>query len=91
MHRSYADRRAMLEMIIREKPGYSMLAERTEIPMALSDLAVEKLETSFAKLLAAHQEGAVIKADESQYCDWSLRWIKVSVINWIEKVLILVA
>ena len=33
---------------------------------------------SLRELLADHQEGAVIKAEESRYCDWALRWVKVS-------------
>lgn len=55
-----------------------MIAERFPINMCSEDTAVEQLEGVFAKLLADHQEGAVLKAEESRYCDWSLQWVKVS-------------
>lgn len=55
-----------------------MLAERTAVPITSFDGSVGKLEDVFAGLLARHEEGAVIKADESRYCDWNLKWIKVS-------------
>lgn len=55
-----------------------MLAERTAIDMHDQDIAVKQLEFAFAKLLADHQEGGVLKAEESRYSDWGLRWVKVS-------------
>ena len=54
-----------------------MLAERVPICMANKDQAHDDLIYAFAKLRADHQEGAVLKADESKYNDYSLRWVKV--------------
>ena len=54
-----------------------MLAERTCIDTTRPE-ALDTLRKAFAKLEADHQEGAVLKADESRYNDWKLRWVKVS-------------
>jgi DNA ligase 4 len=75
---SYSDRRSLLESLLAYRPGYAMLAERTAIDMDDPDIAVEQLEYTFAKLLADHQEGAVLKAEESRYVDYGLRWVKVN-------------
>lgn len=54
-----------------------MLAERVPILMTCSDEAEDDLIHIFAQLQADHQEGAVLKADEGKYNDYSLRWVKV--------------
>lgn len=77
-HRSYADRRAILERTVRVRPGYAMLVERYPVDLRSFETGMVELESTFAKLLADHQEGAVLKAEESRYCDWDLRWVKVS-------------
>ena len=73
----YSERRAVLERVIRTKPGYSMLAERTCIDMKRGDPA-EALRETFATLIADYQEGAVLKADSAQYGEWRLPWVKAS-------------
>lgn len=74
----YSRRRALLESIIQLRPGYAMLAERVPIPMSNRDQAEDDLIHIFAQLQADHQEGAVLKAEESRYNDYRLRWVKVS-------------
>lgn len=78
--KTYAERRAVLESTIITRHGYSMLAERRSIPMGhgVDECSVELLERIFAKLISGHEEGAVLKADEGRYCDWSLPWVKVN-------------
>lgn len=77
--KTYAERRAVLESTIITRHGYSMLAERRSIPMGhgVDECSVELLERIFAKLISGHEEGAVLKADEGRYCDWSLPWVKL--------------
>lgn len=77
VHRPYGERRAVLERTVKLRQGYAMLAERTPVEMKSPETGVQQLESAFAKLLADHQEGAVLKAEESRYCDWGLRWVKV--------------
>ena len=73
----YSKRRALLESVIQQRPGYAMLAERVPIQMAYHDQAQDDLIHAFSRLRADHQEGAVLKADESRYNDYTLRWVKV--------------
>ncbi|EKM49924.1 uncharacterized protein PHACADRAFT_178551 [Phanerochaete carnosa HHB-10118-sp] len=75
--RPYSYRRALLESLIVRRPGYAMLAERVPIPMHSPKEADEALRRAFAKLQADREEGAVLKADESRYNDWKLRWVKL--------------
>lgn len=73
----YSKRRALLESIVQQRPGYAMLADQVPILMTCKDEAEDDLIHIFAQLQANHQEGAVLKADESKYNDYSLRWVKV--------------
>ena len=73
----YSTRRALLESVVQQRPGYAMLADRVPISMTCNDQAEDDLIHVFAKLQADHEEGAVLKADESRYNDYSLRWVKV--------------
>ncbi|TFK17324.1 hypothetical protein FA15DRAFT_338182 [Coprinopsis marcescibilis] len=73
----YHERRQTLESIIHPIPGKALLAER--FPIVMSDIseAQESLRTIFAEQVADHQEGLVIKADESRYNDYKLPWVKL--------------
>ncbi|KAH9935976.1 uncharacterized protein BXZ73DRAFT_89463 [Epithele typhae] len=72
----YLDRRAKLEGIVRTAPRYSMLAERVRIDPRRRD-AEQIVTTAFAKLLANFEEGCVLKAEQSQYGDSNLPWVKL--------------
>ncbi|KAI0369767.1 hypothetical protein BV20DRAFT_1044223 [Pilatotrama ljubarskyi] len=72
----YGQRRAVLERAIRKKPGYAMLAERTCIDMKSKDPA-EELRRVFARVIANHQEGIVIKAGGATYAERRWPWVKV--------------
>lgn len=79
LRKPYSERRATLESVITIIPGYAMLAERTSIPMSPNrDESSAKLRELFARLIADHQEGLVLKADESRYNQGYLPWVKVS-------------
>ena len=79
MQHTYAERRKILESVISLEHGYSMLAERWEIPMnnGPCSTSVGTLGDIFSKLIASHEEGAVLKADEGSYRDWRFPWVKV--------------
>ncbi|GBE86340.1 predicted protein [Sparassis crispa] len=73
---SYSTRRAILESVVTEIPGYSMLAQRTHIDPLTQD-ADALLRTVFSKLIADHQEGIVLKADEGRYNERRFPWVKL--------------
>ncbi|KAI0664436.1 hypothetical protein C8Q70DRAFT_947961 [Cubamyces menziesii] len=73
---SYAERRAILEQVISLKPGYAMVAERTCIDMKNSD-GEDTLRRTFARVIADHQEGVVIKADGAMYAERRWPWVKL--------------
>ena len=79
----YRARRAALEVLVRVRPSHAMLAARTPIPMHSRADAEDTLRRVFAALKADHEEGAVLKADESRYNDWRLRWVKVGALPMI--------
>ena len=54
-----------------------MLSERTPIHMVCRDEARDNLTCVFANTIATHEEGLVLKAEESKYGDWKLPWVKV--------------
>ncbi len=56
-----------------------MLAHRTAIPMSSSIDSEHMLRRVFAAAIADHQEGVVLKANESTYNAKNLPWIKVRV------------
>ena len=68
----YRVRRGMLERIVRTKPGYAMLAERTCI--GDSETALQR---AFSSCIANFEEGLVLKAEESKYNDWRMPGVKV--------------
>ncbi|KAI0761805.1 hypothetical protein BD413DRAFT_646329 [Trametes elegans] len=72
----YGERRTVLEKMINVKPGFAMLAERTCINMRHAD-AEERFRRVFARVIADHQEGVVIKADGAQYAERRWPWVKL--------------
>ncbi|OSX64101.1 hypothetical protein POSPLADRAFT_1088234, partial [Postia placenta MAD-698-R-SB12] len=79
---SYSVRRQTLESIVRVIPGHSMLAQRQAIPTIQrspnKDVTPDKqLRDAFARNIADHQEGLVLKADEAKYNERQLPWIKL--------------
>jgi DNA ligase-4 len=80
LHEPYSKRRALLEDLIRPIPRLSMLAERRPIhfdaPIDSPD-PTDCLRTSFASVLATHQEGVVLKADNGAYNHWRSPWVKL--------------
>ena len=57
-----------------------MLAERVAIDMRPDDHGVgpeARLRKVFAKIIADHQEGVVLKVHEAAYNDWRIPWVKV--------------
>ncbi|KAI0332785.1 hypothetical protein GY45DRAFT_1273530 [Cubamyces sp. BRFM 1775] len=73
---SYAERRVILEQVITVKAGHAMLAERTCIDMRHAN-AEETLSRAFARVIADHQEGVVIKADGARYAERRWPWVKL--------------
>ncbi|EIW58323.1 uncharacterized protein TRAVEDRAFT_124375 [Trametes versicolor FP-101664 SS1] len=72
----YGQRREVLERLINVKPGYAMLAERTCIDTTLPN-GEEMLRRAFARVVADHQEGVVIKADDAGYAEKRWPWVKL--------------
>ncbi|KAI0272640.1 hypothetical protein BC834DRAFT_356527 [Gloeopeniophorella convolvens] len=76
----YGDRRALLERVITPEHGHAMLAQRQAIamkgPRGLHG-ARDRLREVMAAHLADFEEGIVLKAEESRYCDWQLPWVKL--------------
>ncbi|GJE91101.1 DNA ligase 4-like protein [Phanerochaete sordida] len=77
LYAPYWRRRARLEALIVPRPGYAMLAERVPVVMQSREEANLALREVFARLQGEREEGAVLKADESRYNDWKLRWVKL--------------
>ncbi|EFI27392.1 hypothetical protein CC1G_14863 [Coprinopsis cinerea okayama7 len=73
----YHERRTTLESLIQCTPGKVILAERFPIPMRPPLTAQSNLRSIFASVIADHQEGLILKAEESRYNDWKLPWVKV--------------
>lgn len=72
----YGQRRDVLERLINVTPGYAMLAERTCIDTTLPN-GEGMLRRAFARVVADHQEGVVIKADGAGYAEKRWPWVKV--------------
>ena len=78
LHKPYSERRALLESLVHVVPGYSMIAKRKRIScLDGADATAEHLSAALARAIADHQEGLVLKAEESRYGDWKLPWVKV--------------
>ncbi|KAH9840015.1 uncharacterized protein C8Q71DRAFT_745448 [Rhodofomes roseus] len=78
----YSARRATLERLLHLKPGHTMLAERVAIDMRPTAAPgvpdpQARLRKVFAEIIANHQEGLVLKADEAPYNDWRMPWVKL--------------
>lgn len=73
---TYATRRQLLETYIQTIPTKAMISERHRIDVSGSD-ANKALQIIFAEHLAGHLEGVVLKADESQYNEFRLPWVKL--------------
>lgn len=74
--RPYAYRRQILEDLIETKPGRTMLAARYLIDMT-NDSPDVTLQQIFAEHIASHQEGLVLKAEDSLYNDYRRPWVKL--------------
>jgi len=75
----YSMRRTVLESIITQIPGRSMLSERTVVLEGkMQELEGQKrLREVWAQRIVDCEEGLVLKAEESTYGDWKLPWVKV--------------
>ncbi|OSD05314.1 hypothetical protein PYCCODRAFT_1385066 [Trametes coccinea BRFM310] len=73
---SYGHRRSILETLVRTRLGYAMLAERTCVELGRADTE-EKLRRAFARVIADHQEGVVLKADGARYAEKRWPWVKL--------------
>jgi DNA ligase-4 len=78
----YCDRRSLLESIITPIPGQAMLADRTAIEINGDEAydieqAEKDLRRLFAKTIADHQEGLLLKADDGVYRDSRVPWVKL--------------
>ncbi|OJA10686.1 hypothetical protein AZE42_01062 [Rhizopogon vesiculosus] len=75
----YSMRRTVLESIISQVPGRSMLSERAVIlDGKIQELEGQKrLREVWAQRIADCEEGLVLKAEESTYGDWKLPWVKL--------------
>ncbi|KAI0955281.1 hypothetical protein AcW1_006907 [Taiwanofungus camphoratus] len=78
----YSSRRTLLESVIELTPGRAMLAERSPVSLSLSasdglSEAETQLRVLFSRLIADHQEGVVLKADEGRSNDWRQPWVKL--------------
>lgn len=70
----------MLESVIQEIPGQSMIAERSVVssgPEVCLESASKNLREIWAQRIAESQEGLVLKSGEGVYGDWRLPWVKV--------------
>lgn len=76
LSKSYSERRDILESLISVTPGEARLSERFPIDMNGSHPPA-RLRTIFARHIATHQEGLVLKCDESRYNDYRLPWVKL--------------
>ena len=72
----YHQRRKTMESIIFPIPGFSLFAERSLIDLTSGiDLASIQLKSVIARVMADHQEGLVLKANEGAYI--KSPWVKV--------------
>jgi DNA ligase-4 len=75
LSRSYADRRELLESLLKPSPGKAILAQRYLIDMRTNP--GNKLYRIFSEHIAACQEGLVLKAEDSRYNDYRKPWVKI--------------
>ncbi|RDB20889.1 DNA ligase [Hypsizygus marmoreus] len=77
LHVPYSQRRELLESLITATPGECMLSQRVSIHMDDDENAQSTLEKIFADIIATHEEGIVLKADEARYNDFRMPWVKL--------------
>jgi DNA ligase-4 len=81
----YAARRAALESLVQPIPQRALLATRTPVDFGPgAEAGTAQLRAAFAALVADHEEGAVLKADNGLYNDWRYPWVKVSAFLWAD-------
>ncbi|KAG6812389.1 hypothetical protein H0H92_003070 [Tricholoma furcatifolium] len=79
----YRRRREILESLIHLLPGECLLAERFLVGVTsgagskVEDSFVESLDRVFSHSIATHQEGLMLKGDETFYHDFSTPWVKL--------------
>jgi len=73
---AYSTRRQLLETFIHPIHSKAMFSERHHIDMSGPDPAKE-LRNIFAQQVGNHQEGIVLKAEESEYNQFRLPWVKL--------------
>lgn len=72
----YHQRRKIMESIVLPIPGFSLLAERSPIDLTKGiHPASAQLKSVLARVIADHQEGLVLKANEGAYI--KSPWVKV--------------
>jgi DNA ligase-4 len=72
----YSTRRQLLEALITTIPTKAIFSDRYKIDMSGLDPS-ETLQKIFTEHVADHQEGLVLKAEESGYNDEGLPWVKL--------------
>lgn len=78
LSKPYSERRTLLESIIQTSPGEAILAERFPINLhESSERATRQLARIFSAAIADHQEGIVIKGEDSSYNDFRQPWVKL--------------
>ena len=73
---TYAARRRILETCVKSIPTKAMLSNRCQIDMSGPDPHAA-LQSILAEHLASHLEGLVLKAEESEYNEFRLPWVKL--------------
>ncbi|KAG6908432.1 hypothetical protein DXG01_004657 [Tephrocybe rancida] len=77
----YHKRREILEGLIQVLPGECILGERFPIGVRGVSYSVESqivaLDRVFAESIATHEEGLVLKGDDSKYHDFYTPWVKL--------------
>jgi hypothetical protein len=63
----------------------ALLATRTPVDLGRgAEAGTAQLRAAFAALVADHEEGAVLKADNGLYNDWCYPWVKVGAFLWAD-------
>ncbi|KAH9479593.1 Enoyl-[acyl-carrier-protein] reductase, mitochondrial [Psilocybe cubensis] len=73
----YSERRSILESLIQVTPGKAILSSRYPIDMTSPSHAEKELERIFQNHIDQHEEGLVLKAEQSRYNDWNIPWVKL--------------
>lgn len=75
--KSYAQRREVLESLIQQSPGRAILSARYPIDMFNGAHPEKNLQMIFENHIAAHEEGLILKSEDSKYNDWDKPWVKL--------------